>query len=355
MVTKKRGVLLHPTHKKRLGLHHKKGKQYHSVYWPYLPLVMVSIIGLFTMFWQPMQSNVLAYATNTSTSGLLSATNAQRANYGSASLSLNSKLGTAAQNKANDMAARNYWSHNTPEGDEPWVFFDAVSYAYLKAGENLAYGFPDSGATITGWMNSPGHKANLIDTAFTEVGFGMANNANYQSNGPQTIVVAMYGKPQVQSVQSSTPAPAPSAPQSTPAPTPAPTPTPSPAPTPTPSSAAAGQEAAPAKTPAPTESTPDIVINSAPVTSDTPVIEHAPKAISKLDMILGGKVPWATFIVGFTTGMAIVILLIKHSLALHKLLISGEHFFMHHPLFDAALLGLVVLGMFLTKTTGFIV
>lgn len=141
-------------------------------------------------------AEVLAYATNTSRASLLTATNRERASYGAGALSIHSSLNTAAQNKANDMSARNYWSHQTPEGQDPWIFITNTGYQYLMAGENLAYGFDSSDLTVTGWMNSPSHKANLINNNYTEVGFGMANSANYQNTGPQTIVVAMYAKPQ---------------------------------------------------------------------------------------------------------------------------------------------------------------
>src|SRR5690606_3424397 len=117
---------------------------------------------------------------------------------GKAALSLNDKLNAAAQAKAEDMKARNYWSHNTPDGQEPWVFFDAQGYIYKKAGENLAYGFATSTETVTGWMNSPSHKANLLDGAFTEVGFGFANSENFVSTGNETIIVAMYAQPYTQ-------------------------------------------------------------------------------------------------------------------------------------------------------------
>ena len=137
--------------------------------------------------------SVLAYATSLSIGDLQSATNAQRAANGVGALALNGQLNAAAQSKANDMATRNYWSHNTPEGQEPWIFFSAAGYSYTTAGENLAYGFSTSADTVTGWMNSPPHKANLLNTGFRDVGFGFANSDNYQGNGQQTIVVAMYG------------------------------------------------------------------------------------------------------------------------------------------------------------------
>lgn len=188
-----------------------------------LPAIIISFVA--TVLWtqpnigvkqsQEDYTDVLAYATNTTHAGLLSATNAQRSANGVGTLTLNSTLNSAAQTKANDMVARDYWSHQTPDGLQPWVFITNTGYQYLAAGENLAYGFSNSNATVTGWMNSPSHKANLLSTNYTEVGFGMANSENFVGNGQQTVVVAMYAKPQV-----ATPAPTPVAPvtpESTPA------------------------------------------------------------------------------------------------------------------------------------------
>src|SRR5690606_5510957 len=126
---------------------------------------------------------------------LLQATNNHRARHGAGLLTINPKLTHAAQEKANDMRARDYWSHNTPEGNPPWVFIEKVGYSYVKAGENLAYGFQTSQAAIRGWMNSESHRENMLDPNYTEVGFGFANSNDYQSHGEQTIVVAMYGTP----------------------------------------------------------------------------------------------------------------------------------------------------------------
>ena len=112
-----------------------------KIYWPYIPLLVLLVGGLYLNIVQPLQNSntaTLAYSTEMSHSNLLSSTNSERNAAGASSLTTNSKLSAAAQAKANDMVARDYWSHNTPDGDEPWVFIDAQGYAYTKAGENLA-------------------------------------------------------------------------------------------------------------------------------------------------------------------------------------------------------------------------
>jgi uncharacterized protein YkwD len=132
---------------------------------------------------------------NFSVQGLLAQSNAMRANNAKGALTLNSKLNASAKAKCNDMVAKNYWAHNAPSGTQPWTFFKSVGYAYTKAGENLAYGFSDNALVVTGWMNSPGHRANLLDGDFKEVGFGICESPNFDNKGHEIIVVQHLATP----------------------------------------------------------------------------------------------------------------------------------------------------------------
>lgn len=141
--------------------------------------------------------------------GLLSASNAERSKISIRDLKLNKVLDKAAMAKCKDMAKRNYWSHKSPEGEEPWTFVKKEGYKYSKLGENLSAGFSDSAAAVTGWINSPEHKKNLLDKAFEEVGFGICESSNYTSagGGPKVIVVQMLGTPQIQVAPATTSVP----------------------------------------------------------------------------------------------------------------------------------------------------
>src|SRR5688572_11912371 len=117
-------------------------KHEHKHYWPYIPVLLLVMATFLVSLAQPAQRRgVLAYATDMSASGLLVATNGQRASNGAGNLQINSSLSNAAQAKANDMVAKNYWSHYGPDGTEPWTFITNAGYSYIRAGENLAYGF----------------------------------------------------------------------------------------------------------------------------------------------------------------------------------------------------------------------
>lgn len=184
---------------KQKPTHKKHSKSYLRVYAPYLPLVILVGIGLFLSlsgdFKKKSHDEVLSYASGMSVNSLTEDTNQERSTSNLSPLKQNPQLTKAAQAKANDMASKNYWSHVTPDGKEPWYFIDQAGYKYSKSAENLAYGFTNSKATVSGWMNSPSHRANIMDKELSEVGFGIANAENYQGKGPETIVVAMYGKP----------------------------------------------------------------------------------------------------------------------------------------------------------------
>lgn len=129
---------------------------------------------------------------------LLVATNEQRAHEGSSTLTISASLSAAALEKANDMFANQYWSHDSPTGVTPWKWIADQGYTYVKAGENLARGFNNTGSIITAWMNSPKHRENVMNPAYTEVGFAVVDGR--MDGKPTTIVVAMYAQPSVAAV-----------------------------------------------------------------------------------------------------------------------------------------------------------
>jgi hypothetical protein len=308
--------------------HIAKHQQKH--YWPYLPVLAIFLALLVLNLLQPIKKfGVLAYSTEMSRDQLLSSTNDRRAQNGVKNLSLNAQLNAAAQAKANDMVARNYWSHNTPDGQEPWVFISNAGYKYLKAGENLAYGFSTSDATVTGWMNSPSHRENLLDSSYIDVGFGFANGENYNNSGPETVVVAEYGRPQV--LADSTP----SAPTSQPAPK-------KPAPAP-------AQESSP-----PNSQTPALQIDLPVSTAHPAAAEPASRQVARVQGLSSGAPAWTVFLTGALTGLFTAILLIKHAVGFRRIFKRGEKFVLHHPIIDLVMVCLILLGSFLLQTVGVI-
>ncbi len=124
---------------------------------------------------------------------LIADTNANRANDNLQSLQTSARLTEAAQLKANDMAAKGYFSHVSPTGVTPWHWFDQVGYNYEYAGENLAVNFTDSQDVINAWMNSPEHRANILSVNFSQIGIAAASGT-YEGR-PAIFVVQLFGRP----------------------------------------------------------------------------------------------------------------------------------------------------------------
>ncbi len=308
-----------PTKQKRTHHRGKKDekhtKRFLKAYAPYLPLVIIVGFGLYISIFGGIKKpggDVLAYATNMSDSGLLDSTNKERQDNGLNPLTYSTTLDQAAQAKAEDMAKRDYWSHNTPDGKEPWIFIDSAGYKYFKAAENLAYGFESSRSAVVGWMNSPSHRANILDGDLKEVGFGIVNVENYQNKGPETIVVAMYGLP----------VPATATVAST---------------TPNSNTEGAGTEISIPK--------PQATFANASSPSES-------KNISYAQMITGGSMPWISFAVGIAIGLMVMYLVLKHTRNIVRVIKNGENFILHHPLLDTTIIALLALATIVTQTAG---
>lgn len=119
--------------------------------------------------------------------------NNERAKAGLKPLVESQVLDTSTTNKANDMFAKNYWAHVSPEGNTPWVLFGNVGYSYNFAGENLAKDYFSGGETVTGWMNSPGHKENILNPNYTETGIAVVDGT--LSGASTRLIVQHFGKP----------------------------------------------------------------------------------------------------------------------------------------------------------------
>ena len=116
---------------------------------------------------------------NTSfTAQVVTLTNAERAKVGCGALTVNAVLTSAAQAHSADMAAHNYFDHNSQDGRSPFDRITAAGYQFSTAAENIAAGQRTPEAVMTSWMNSPGHKANILNCALHEIGVGYATSSS---------------------------------------------------------------------------------------------------------------------------------------------------------------------------------
>jgi uncharacterized protein YkwD len=129
--------------------------------------------------------------TNTAADAIVAAMNRERTSRGPRPLRLNDRLSLAANDRIGDMFAKNYFAHVSPDGVQPFVWAKHRGYRYRLIGENLAVGYRGT-AVVDGWMRSPGHRENILQRGFEEVGIAIANGAPQRGyRGP--TVVAMYG------------------------------------------------------------------------------------------------------------------------------------------------------------------
>jgi len=132
--------------------------------------------------------------TNTGTTAsnyanqVLTLVNQERSKAGLKPLKLNSTLTKSAQAKSQDMHDKKYFDHNSPTYGTPFQMMNKFGYKYSYAGENIAMGQKTPKEVMTAWMNSAGHKANILNSNYTEIGIGYVADGNYWTQ--------QFGKPQ---------------------------------------------------------------------------------------------------------------------------------------------------------------
>lgn len=94
-------------------------------------------------------------------------------------LTLNEKLCAVAREKSADMQRNGYFSHTSPTYGSPFDMMKSFGITYRTAGENIAMGYPTPAEVVDGWMNSEGHRANILNASFTEIGVGYVENGHY--------------------------------------------------------------------------------------------------------------------------------------------------------------------------------
>jgi len=125
-------------------------------------------------------------ATSTSTTGTYSAfqkkvvelVNVERSKNGLKPLTMNTELSKVATLKSQDMAKLNYFDHTSPTYGSPFDMMKKYGISYRTAGENIAMGQTTPEQVMQGWMNSPGHRANILKSSFTQIGVGVAKNSS---------------------------------------------------------------------------------------------------------------------------------------------------------------------------------
>ncbi len=126
--------------------------------------------------------------------GTIAETNRHRATFGLAGLTGNAKLAAAAKKKADDMLTQQYFAHDSPQGVGAGDLIGDAGYEFVTVGENLALGnYKDDAELVQAWMDSPGHRENILNSRYTEIGVAVVQG---MYEGEKTwMAVQEFGRP----------------------------------------------------------------------------------------------------------------------------------------------------------------
>ena len=179
------------SYKKQHGLHHNKTKNYGRVYWPYLPVLLISILGISFGFFIVSQNHG-SKTNQVNYSSLFISTNQYRLKNNLGPLAYNQNLATAAQLQANKIAITNSWTPLTSSQQPAFNLINEQNPNLSLLKENLAYDFQSSNSILSAWSNNNYLVSNLTNTNLNSVGFGIVNATNFMNLKDQKIVVAIF-------------------------------------------------------------------------------------------------------------------------------------------------------------------
>ncbi|PTY78770.1 hypothetical protein B5V89_08465 [Heyndrickxia sporothermodurans] len=119
------------------------------------------------------------YSLNAFEKQVVDLTNKERAKNGLPALKIDTELSKVARTKSNDMAKNKYFDHTSPTYGSPFDMMKKFGISYRSAGENIAMGQRSPEEVVNAWMNSAGHRANILNKNYTHIGVGYVENGNY--------------------------------------------------------------------------------------------------------------------------------------------------------------------------------
>jgi stress response protein SCP2 len=118
---------------------------------------------------------------------VVTVTNVERARHGLPAFTVDARLAAAAQDHSDDMVRRAFFSHANPDGAQVWDRARGRGYQYRKVAENIAAGQRSAAEVVAGWMDSPGHRANILDRELAQIGVGHAVGGSYGTTWTQVF------------------------------------------------------------------------------------------------------------------------------------------------------------------------
>jgi uncharacterized protein YkwD len=146
---------------------------------------VVAMVSVFAGAAQAKNACVTPANVNTLAVQLVDGINAARRTHGHANLNYNPTLGRAAMSHACDMVVHDFFGHTSSNGSNVQARVRDQGYHDCLVAENLAWGYPTVVQIVSGWMNSPGHRSNMLHPRATEMGVGITQGAK----GPHWVLV----------------------------------------------------------------------------------------------------------------------------------------------------------------------
>jgi uncharacterized protein YkwD len=140
-----------------------------------------------------------ALASDITRASVVAAMNEYRAEHHLPPLREDVRLDAAANDRMRDMEDQGYWAHESPDGRSPFTWLAPRGYDFHYAGENLASGFETTELLVAGWMESPGHRDNILSPHFEDCGIAIIDGLPMRRGTGKSIVV-MFGETRVTSV-----------------------------------------------------------------------------------------------------------------------------------------------------------
>jgi len=158
-------------------------------------LLLIAVVAL-PLFAQRMPS----MRTDITRDSVVAQMNRARAEAGLGPLHEDVRLDGAAEDRMKDMEEQAYWAHVAPDGRTPFVWLKPHGYNFSNAGENLAAGFETAEVLLESWMESPGHRDNILSPLYQDCGIAIIDGSTKGRATGKSIVV-LFGRPMVELVE----------------------------------------------------------------------------------------------------------------------------------------------------------
>ena len=130
-----------------------------------------------------------AFAADITRASVVAAMNEERAKLGLRPLREDRRLDAAAEDRMRDMEEQSYWAHESPDGRSPFLWLKMRRYFFRVAGENLATGFETTELLVDGWMESKGHRENILAPDYNDCGIAIIDGATMRRASGKSVVV----------------------------------------------------------------------------------------------------------------------------------------------------------------------